>query len=622
MMWSAHTDTRSSTDNPAAPEGSGVAYLEQALWKRFGTATRPEDFASAWLALQCAMIPGVTRGVVVLGEPEQGPFVTLASHPEGQGGTTELSAAADSAMAERRGVVNKHGTRNQALPLPPDTVAYPILIENRLHGVVALEIAARPELQLRAVMRQLQWGAGWLEVLLRRVDRNHVSANRNHALVQALELTATSVEHKTFQQASTAVVTELATRLGCERVSLGFVHGRHVRVLALSHSAHFNKQANLVRAIGAAMDEALDQFSSLVYPAQTGRPELVTLAHRELAETGGAGAICTVPISVGDVAIGALPETVRLCEHVAALVGPVLDIKRREDRLIVTKAAEALRNQLARLIGPRHYGAKLVAILLIAVVTFLSVAEGDYRVSADATLEGSIQRVIVAPIVGYIKAAHARAGDLVAEGDPLVTMDDRDLRLEYLKWSSQKEQVLREHRDAFAQHDGTQVNILKAQLKQAEAQLELLHEQITRTRITAPFGGIIVSGDLSQQLGAPVERGQVLMEIAPLDSYRVILQVDEREVSDIVVGQRGQLILTALPGEKLPFVVEKVTPVSVTQEGQNSFRVEARLERVTVLLRPGMQGTGKVEIDRRKRIWIWTHKTVDWLHLWLWSWWP
>jgi hypothetical protein len=31
---------------------------------------------------------------------------------------------------------------------------------------------------------------------------------------------------------------------------------------------------------------------------------------------------------------------------------------------------------------------------------------------------------------------------------------------------------------------------------------------------------------------------------------------------------------------------------------------------------------GKITIDRRKLIWIWTHELVDWLRLKLWAWWP
>jgi hypothetical protein len=131
-----------------------------------------------------------------------------------------------------------------------------------------------------------------------------------------------------------------------------------------------------------------------------------------------------------------------------------------------------------------------------------------------------------------------------------------------------------------------------------------------------------MKGDLSQSLGAPVERGQVLFELAPLESYRVIVQVDEREIADISVGQRGKLMMPSMPGDLFSFHVEKITPVSVAKEGRNYFRVEAKLETNSERLRPGMEGVGKVTVDERRLIWIWTHELIDWLRLWLWSWWP
>ena len=230
--------------------------------------------------------------------------------------------------------------------------------------------------------------------------------------------------------------------------------------------------------------------------------------------------------------------------------------------------------------------------------------------------------MVVAPINGYISDAQARAGDEVKQGQVLFSIDDRDLRLEYLKWSSQKEQIERRYRDALAVKNRSEVNIFKAQLDQAEAQLELLKEQIARTQVEAPFDGIVVSGDLSQRLGSPVNRGDMLLSIAPLDAYRVVLHVDERQISDLDAGQIGQLVLSALPQSQFQFVVEKITPVSESVEGRNRFRVEAELKEGLDLLRPGMQGSGKILIDRRSLRWIWTHDMVEWIRLWFWYWWP
>jgi hypothetical protein len=35
-----------------------------------------------------------------------------------------------------------------------------------------------------------------------------------------------------------------------------------------------------------------------------------------------------------------------------------------------------------------------------------------------------------------------------------------------------------------------------------------------------------------------------------------------------------------------------------------------------------MEGAGKIEVDRRSLVWIWTHQIVDWMRLAAWSWLP
>jgi multidrug resistance efflux pump len=213
-----------------------------------------------------------------------------------------------------------------------------------------------------------------------------------------------------------------------------------------------------------------------------------------------------------------------------------------------------------------------------------------------------------------------RAGDLVKRDDVLAVLEDRELKLERLKWAGQEEELNKQLREAMAERNMSQIQIVSAQLDQARAQRARADDQLARTRITAPFDGVVVSGDLTQSLGAPVERGTVLFEIAPMTVYR--LQVDERDMSSVSVGQTGNLLLSAFPEDPIPFVVEKITPVSTAKEGRNFFRVEAKLQRDEGRLRPAMQGVGKIEIDRRSYVWIWTHNIWTSLRLMLWKWLP
>ena len=204
----------------------------------------------------------------------------------------------------------------------------------------------------------------------------------------------------------------------------------------------------------------------------------------------------------------------------------------------------------------------------------------------------------------------------------MARLNDRDLNLERSKWASQLAQHQLENRKAMAEGDTAAASILQEQAHQAEAQLRLLDEQLSRTKITAPFSGLVVSGDLSQSLGTPLEKGQVLFEIAPLDSYRVVLQVDETEIGAVRSGQQGELILNAMPATPLTFTVKTVTPVTLAEEGRSFFRVEASLDELSQRIRPGMDGYGKIYVDRRRLIWIWTHDLITWLRLKMWSWLP
>ena len=155
--------------------------------------------------------------------------------------------------------------------------------------------------------------------------------------------------------------------------------------------------------------------------------------------------------------------------------------------------------------------------------------------------------------------------------------------------------------------------------------------RLARVQVIAPFDGVVVKGDLSQQLGSPVEMGKVLFEVAPLSAWRVMLKVDERDISHLQPGQPGDLVLTGLPGQRWPFKVKTVTPVSVAEEGRNYFRVEADLGDLFARsagsagappLRPNMEGVAKVTVGQRSLLWVWTHRFTDWLRLSWWHWLP
>jgi hypothetical protein len=612
----------------AREDGAPVASLEPALWRRLGDSGSLADMARAWLALQCQIIEGATRGVVLLAGVTPNSFDAAAFWPEGSGRSASLAETAELALRERRGVASGDG-QGRSDSQGSANVAFPILLGGELKGVVAVALRGARADDIKSALRHLQWGAAWIRERLRlaRGEEQDRLLDRSRA---ALDLLADALGREGFEASAMATVTGLAVRCQCTRVSLG-IRGNHtVSVKVISHTAQFGQRMVLVSGLAAAMDEALDQRCMVLYPAP---PEqlVATSAHAALSRIQHDGHILTIPMLVADRFVGALTfersldvpfeqETIELLELATSIVGPVLEEKRRNDRWLIVKAYESFRRQVVRLVGPGYLTRKLIALTIIVAALVLSFAKGVYTVNADAQIEGLVRRAVVAPYDGFIKDAMARAGDTAKEGDVLAKLEDRDLLLERLKWVTERQEHLYEYDKALAARQPAAINVIRSQIDQAAAQIKLLDEQLERIKLRSPISGLVVSGDLSQLIGTSVQRGQILFEIAPLDAYRVILDVDEREVRSVEPGQKGELVVSALPTQKLPFVVDKVTPIAEARSGRNAFRVEGRLTENPPQLRPGMEGIGKVEIGERNLAWIWLHPLIDWMRVWSWRW--
>ena len=625
---------------PHGPPQGGVTVLEQALWRDLTGAVDEAVFASAWVGLVHRMIPGSIVGVLVLfgATPDAPPLVANSAH--GLPADAGQLAAARAAIEARRGVVQPAPS---TAANPPTRIAYPIQLDGVVIGAAAFDVSAGPGRDPRQAMRQLQWGAAWLRERRRAADADGLRLVSERTSL-ALQLMAAALEMPGFIPACRVSVTELASRLGCERVSLGFVRHGRTEIAGISHSAQFGRKMTLVRQLADAMDEAIDQRGPVLYPPQgsDGTSDAdaaplsrahAALAHSDAGAQGGAGQVLSIPILVKDRFVGAATlerppgepfdqAAVDLAEAVVAILGPALLDKREIDRPLPLKAADSVGRLAVRAFGHGHWGLKLSLAALVFAALFGQFAYGPYRISAEAKVEGAVRRVIAAPLDGFVADARVRAGDTVRKGEMIVALDDRDLVLERLRWVTERAQHLAEYDQALSQGQRADAARFRSLTDQANAQIRLVDEELARTRLVSPFDGLVVSGDLSQSIGAPVRRGDVLFEIAPLEDYRVELRVPESQIADAAPGQHGELLVAALPDSALAFTVERVTPVAEAHDGRMTFRVDGTLDTVVPRLRPGMEGFGHIEAGRARLVWIWTRSLLHWARIEAWAWLP
>ena len=591
-------------------------------------------FFAGWLKRQCAAIAGARIGLLLRPAPEG--LRQAAAWPSERAIPLELARIAERAANAVRPVIawNRRPGATGGLNVM-------IAVASRQNGALAIVTAVSVEvaggidsIDPDAMAEQLLLGSGWLDARLARQQAQDATARIERASV-AMDIVAVASVERRPSRAATAVVNELAIRLKCDRVSLGLTHRKGIKLKALSHAATFQQRGRIVDAIENAMEECLAQAAPVTFPPLPMTQSRIAVAHRDLAAIGPeARAIASVVLPAPDGSAGVLTferpadrpfdeATVLLAETAGALLGPVLRVQASNDRLLAGRVVDTTHSAAKTLLGPDKPSLKLAAIVVLLAIAVLAFARGEYRVTARSVLEGEVQRAAVAPFDGYIAASAVRPGDRLHAGELLAAMDDRDLVLERARAWADVEKSRQKYDEAVAKHDRASAVGLAAQIAQGEAQLALADDKLRRAKVVSPIDGLLVSGDLSQLLGTPVERGKTLFEIAPLDQYRVVLNVDEREMRFIAVGQHGMLALSGRPADHRAFTVTRVTPIAAAKDGHNEFRVEATLDEPPgPALRPGMEGIGKVETGPQRLIWAWTHGIVDWLRLQAWKWLP
>jgi RND family efflux transporter MFP subunit len=632
----------SLTDEQLAQRiGAGDAEARQAqiegLWSAFAAPANEPVFFVTWLGILVSQIPETQAALVMVPGDDGQSVAPIAVWPDPQVDLSYLRVVAEEALSSRQGVVRHVGANAETAKHAAVHIAYPVDAEGDLGAVILLHVNAGSDADLKSTLRTIHWASGWLGGRMWR-RRATLDTLRLKSAAATLDLVAVASEHLRLDAALIAVVNAVVGKIACDRVSIGLVSdgrkiGGRVKLATMSHAAWFRPNTSLTDDLENAMEEALDQNVTIIFPPGDANHKRVCVAHRDFAQAWKATHVLSIILPGRASTVGVMTcerrvaepfdtDTILILETACALLGPVIELKAREKRWISGRIRDKLSTIARNWFGPRNPALRALAAIAGALLLFGLVVPLPFRVSADATVEGAVQRAAVAPFAGYVAEAPVRAGDIVKPGQVLAMLDDRDLRLDAMKWESERSKVLQEQRRSLAEEQRADMMQFGAQLAQADAQLALALAKLERAHILAPIAGVVISGDLSQRLGSPVEQGEVLYEIAPLQDYRVKLRVDEQDIRLIRENQGGRLLLAGMASDPFDMKIVRVTAVASADDGKNQFDVEATLTNPKTAVRPGMEGIGKIQVGYRPILFIWSRPMLNWLRLSLWDWMP
>jgi multidrug efflux pump subunit AcrA (membrane-fusion protein) len=134
--------------------------------------------------------------------------------------------------------------------------------------------------------------------------------------------------------------------------------------------------------------------------------------------------------------------------------------------------------------------------------------------------------------------------------------------------------------------------------------------------VVSPIDGVIVSGDLDRYIGSPLEIGQTLVEIAPLDRVNIEIEIPEYEIGYVVADADARIRFASIGGDSIRQKVNAVYPAAEIRDDNSVFVAKMEVENPEGKLRPGMRGDATAYGPLRPAAWSWIRGSWERLLWW------
>ena len=216
------------------------------------------------------------------------------------------------------------------------------------------------------------------------------------------------------------------------------------------------------------------------------------------------------------------------------------------------------------------------------------------------TIEAVESITVVSEIDAVVVSLPFKEGSDIQKGDLIAQLDDSQLSAEL-----DRAEALRDQSKATYDRIKSIVDMgagapqdlddASASLKVAEANLALAKARLAKTRVVAPFEGIIGAREVST--GAFLRAGQAITHLANIDQIRVNFSAPERYLPQLKPGAQVKVSTTAFPGQELSGTIIVVEPVLDTATRNAS--IVAKLDNPGHKFHAGMSADISAVLDTR-----------------------
>ena len=391
------------------------------------------------------------------------------------------------------------------------------------------------------------------------------------------------------------------------------------KLVAVSGADALPEDASLVEGIESAFNECLCRNKVAIWPAES-TDRHAMLCHQRLTRLLQVENLQTVPLHDSEgqiVAAVTLASASPISERVQRLLtstaqpfGSTLELVKRAEQNQLQKMINSMRDSL-KTNKTRTVLKCLAAVLLIGLIPM------PYQVATQCELQPLQRRYVCAPFSAHLGDCSVEPGDIVQQNQVLATLDEREIRMELAQVEADFHQATKKMDGLVAAHESGEARLASLEAESLRARNDLLLHRSENLRLKSPISGMVIEGDHRDNLGMPLESGQSLFQISPLDSLNVELFVSDADVRYVESGMSATIRLEAFPFESWSGTIERIQPAAEIHNDESVFVATVQVDNPEGKLRPGMTGSAKISSVWRPIAWNWLHQPVARCMRWL-----
>lgn len=263
-------------------------------------------------------------------------------------------------------------------------------------------------------------------------------------------------------------------------------------------------------------------------------------------------------------------------------------------------------------------------LLIIAATAFVFIFLAGFplqlRVDGSAIVAPIHSARVQPEVAGIVQKVFVREGDTVHQGSEIAAIDDREARIVLASAEAKYGAAVSAMNRALSANDGTEAGIQRVESDYWKTEVERARERLEKTALRSPIDGRVATPHIEDFAGRNLNPGDTFAEVVDTSHASVDVAIDEVDLARVTPGQKAAIKLEGLPNRTFRAPVTLVSPKAELVGSERFFFARVLVANQDGLIRPGMQGRGKVStgwapagwvIFRRPAVWIWSK---------LWSW--